>query len=85
LYIIQKKRGKRKERKLDPFLGVTACYTFLMKPKTLIWIGAFIGSTIGSYMPSLWGETVFSTSGVLLTFFGGILGIFIAYRISKND
>ncbi len=54
-----------------------------MNAKTIIWICLFIGSTIGGYIPSLWGEGFISMSSVLLTAVGGIAGIYIGYRISR--
>ena len=49
-----------------------------------IWGGLFIGSSLGGYIPSLWGAGIFSVSGVLLSAVGGILGIWLGYRIGKN-
>ena len=55
-----------------------------MSPKKLIGIGATIGSILGSYVPTLWGDSDFSTASILFAFFGGMLGIFIAYKIAQN-
>jgi hypothetical protein len=33
-----------------------------MQSRSFIWIGVFIGSTIGSLIPGLWGDGVFSYS-----------------------
>lgn len=54
-----------------------------MNSKSLVWIFMFIGSTIGSYIPTLWGDSFFSMSSVLLTAVGGMLGIYIAFKISN--
>lgn len=51
--------------------------------KLLIGIGMFLGSTIGSYMPILWGGSLFSITSILWSVIGGLVGIWIGYRISK--
>jgi hypothetical protein len=51
--------------------------------KLIIGIGMFAGSTIGSYIPLLWGGSLFSLSSILFSVIGGILGVLIGYRISK--
>ncbi len=52
--------------------------------KLIIGIGMFTGSTIGSYIPLLWGGTLLSFSSIFFSVIGGILGIVIGYRISKH-
>lgn len=42
-----------------------------------------IGSAIGGYIPVLWGDSFLSISSVLLTAVGGIIGIYIGYRLSN--
>ncbi len=54
-----------------------------MSSKTLIWIGMFIGSTIGGFIPSIWGEGMLSFSSIIFTAIGGILGIYIGFKISN--
>jgi hypothetical protein len=51
--------------------------------KLLIGIGAFIGSTLGSYFPILWGGSLFSLASVFFGMVGGIVGIIWGYRLSK--
>lgn len=51
--------------------------------KKLIWLGLAVGSAIGGYIPSLWGEGAFSMSGVILTAVGGFLGIWFGYRLGR--
>lgn len=51
--------------------------------KLLIGIGMFLGTTIGSYIPILWGGSLLSITSILWSVIGGIVGILIAYRISK--
>jgi hypothetical protein len=47
--------------------------------KARIWIGVLIGSTIGGFIPELWGADMFSYSSVLLSGVGGLIGLYIAY------
>lgn len=51
--------------------------------KTFIWIGVFVGSSIGGAIPLLWGGDMISASGVALSFVGAIAGIFVGYRIGQ--
>ncbi len=55
-----------------------------MSPKTMIGLGATIGSTLGSYTPTLWGGSGISTAAVIFTLVGGILGIYIGYKLAQN-
>jgi len=54
-----------------------------MNSKKLIWLGMIVGSAIGSYLPVLWGAGLFSFSSVLLTAVGGILGIWLGFKLSR--
>jgi len=53
-----------------------------MHQRPLIWIGLFIGSTIGSFIPDLWGASVLSFSSILLSGIGGLVGIYFGVRFS---
>jgi len=55
-----------------------------MSRKTLIYIFMIIGTTLGGYVPTLWGDTFFSLTSVILTAIGGFLGIYIGFKISQN-
>ena len=54
-----------------------------MQSRSLIWIGVFIGSTIGSLIPGLWGDGVFSYSSVLLSGAGALVGLWIGFKMSS--
>ncbi|MDE2078819.1 MAG: hypothetical protein KGI73_00365 [Patescibacteria group bacterium] len=54
-----------------------------MSAKSIIWFGFFLGSTIGSVIPSLWGAGMFSFSGILFTAIGGILGIYGGFKLTR--
>ena len=54
-----------------------------MSQKTVVYIGLFIGSTIGGFIPALWGDSMLSLSAVFLSGVGGIVGIFIGYKLTS--
>lgn len=54
-----------------------------MNSRGLIWLGLFIGSTIGGYIPSLWGASFLSFSSVILSAVGGVIGIWLGYKLSR--
>lgn len=51
-----------------------------MEKKKLIWIGMFVGGTVGSFIPALWGDSTLSLSSVLLSGVGGFLGIWFGVK-----
>jgi hypothetical protein len=50
--------------------------------RTLTIFGAIIGSCAGSYIPVLWGGSLFSMTSLLLGAAGGFVGIWIGYKIA---
>lgn len=55
-----------------------------MSAKTLIWIGVFVGSTLGSFIPMLWGDSAFSFASIIWSTIGGLAGIWAGYRVSQS-
>lgn len=55
-----------------------------MSSKRTIMIGMILGSTLGGWLPSLWGAGAFSLTSILLATVGGLLGIWIGYRIANG-
>ena len=55
-----------------------------MSTKTIIWICLTIGSTLGSYLPVLWGDSFLSYSSLLLSGVGGIAGVLIGLKIGNR-
>jgi hypothetical protein len=47
-----------------------------------IWLGILIGSTIGGFIPDLWGAGLLSYSSVLLGGIGGFAGLWLAVKMS---
>ena len=54
-----------------------------MDTKKLIWIGLAIGSTVGSYLPILWGAGMFSFSSIILGAVGGMVGIWGGWKLGN--
>ncbi len=54
-----------------------------MNSKSLIWIGVAVGSTIGAYIPALWGAGVLSFSSIILSMFGGLAGIWAGFKLGQ--
>lgn len=55
-----------------------------MNVKTLVWIGIFIGSTLGGLVPMLWGAEMLSFSSIIGSVIGGLFGIWVAYKVSQR-
>ncbi|HEY9877083.1 MAG TPA: hypothetical protein V6D29_01445 [Leptolyngbyaceae cyanobacterium] len=51
--------------------------------KLLIGIGMFFGSTLGSYVPAPQSAGTLSLASVFFSVVGGIVGIWLGYRLSK--
>jgi uncharacterized membrane protein YeaQ/YmgE (transglycosylase-associated protein family) len=43
-----------------------------------------IGSTVGGFVPTLWGAELLSFSAILGNLIGGFLGIWIGYKIGQR-
>jgi hypothetical protein len=43
-----------------------------------IWIAILIGSTIGGFVPALWGGELLSYAGVLWSGIGAVAGLWVA-------
>jgi hypothetical protein len=52
--------------------------------KKFIWLGFFVGSTIGNMLPTIWGGSVMSISGFVLAILGGIGGMWVGYRWGQS-
>lgn len=54
-----------------------------MSQNKLIWIGFAVGSTIGGFIPGLWGDSSLSFSSILFSAIGGIMGIYAGFRLNN--
>lgn len=50
----------------------------------LIWVGVLVGSSLGGYLPSLFGSGLFSLWGVLGSTLGGFLGVWAGVKLSER-
>jgi hypothetical protein len=50
--------------------------------RTLIMAGMFVGSTLGGFVPNLWGGSSLSVAGVVFSTLGGIAGIWVGSKAS---
>jgi hypothetical protein len=55
-----------------------------MSTKSLVWLGLFIGSTIGSYLPTLFGADLLSGWSIVGTAIGSFAGIYCGYQIGEK-
>lgn len=53
--------------------------------KTFIWAGMIMGSIIGGYIPILFGSSTFSIASVLGNGIGGIIGIWLGYKLADSQ
>ena len=49
--------------------------------KKVIMIGMVVGSTIGGYVPTFFGAGFLSFASVICGFFGGVIGIWLSYKL----
>lgn len=54
-----------------------------MEKQKLVWFGVFVGSTVGGFIPTLWGDSFMSMSSVIFTAIGGFLGIWLGWKIGE--
>ena len=50
--------------------------------RSRIWLGILVGSTIGGFVPELWGAGMLSYSSVLLSTVGGFVGLWLGAMAS---
>jgi len=54
-----------------------------MSKKFLIGLFVFVGSTIGSFIPSLWNADLLSYSSLFLGGVGGLIGVWLGYKFGQ--
>ena len=64
---------------VKPIVGIDMnerCWT------VFIWVGLILGSILGGYIPTLWGESLFSLYSILFSAIGSLVGIAIGFKFS---
>ncbi len=51
--------------------------------KLFIWLGMFVGSVVGGYIPVMFGSEFLSFASVLWSGIGAVVGILIGYKVAK--
>ena len=51
--------------------------------KTFIWIGIFAGSTLGGFIPMLWGDDMFSAASIILSVVGAVAGCVGGWKLAQ--
>jgi hypothetical protein len=55
-----------------------------MGPKSLIWIGIFVGSTLGGWLGALVSQgNWLGWQGLLGTTLGSFLGVYVGYKLNE--
>ncbi len=54
-----------------------------MRDKKLIMLGMIVGSTVGGYVPVIWGGSAFSFSSIVCGLIGGIAGIYFSWKLLR--
>lgn len=56
-----------------------------MVDKKVVYLGAFVGMTLGGCLPMLWGDyNGFDMASLLLGMVGGVMGIWAAVMLGKR-
>ncbi len=49
----------------------------------IVMFGMIVGSSLGSYFPVLWGGNLFSLSSIFWGAIGGLVGVWMGYKIGS--
>lgn len=53
-----------------------------MSRKSLILLGMTIGSIVGGYIPMIWGADLLSFTSLIGNAIGGLIGIWISFKLT---
>ena len=51
--------------------------------RSVIGLCATFGTFVGGYVPTLWGDSGFSLTSVVCAALGGLVGVWLGYRVSN--
>lgn len=54
-----------------------------MSQKNAVWLGVFVGSIIGGYIPVFFGASFLSYASIFGNAIGGVIGIFVAIKVTS--
>jgi hypothetical protein len=54
-----------------------------MRTPAAVWVGIFVGSTIGSIIPEMWGASIFSFSSIIFSALGAFAGLYIGFKMTQ--
>lgn len=46
-----------------------------------VWFAVLLGSTVGGFIPDLWGAGLLSYSALILSAVGGLVGLWLVYKM----
>lgn len=49
--------------------------------KSIVMLGMVLGGALGGWIPTLFGAGAFSMASVLASFVGGVLGIYLSFKL----
>lgn len=49
-----------------------------------MWVGVFVGGILGQLIPSLWGVDALSITSSFFSLVGGLVGLWIGFRIDQS-
>ncbi|HUP78692.1 MAG TPA: hypothetical protein VM260_09070 [Pirellula sp.] len=52
--------------------------------RKFMWVGFFVGSSIGNLLPITWGGDAMSVAGFVLSMVGGIAGMYFGRRVAQS-
>jgi len=52
--------------------------------RKVLWMCMAVGSTVGGYLPTFFGQGSFSLASIVGSFLGGVAGVFAAARIEAD-
>lgn len=55
-----------------------------MSRAALVMLGMTVGSILGGYIPAIFGVDLFSFWSIIFNAIGGILGIWIAFKLTEG-
>lgn len=54
-----------------------------MSRKAIVMLGMGVGSTIGGWLPVLFGVSAFSAIALITTAIGGLAGVWLAFKLTS--